>query len=59
MAGDMNAHKVQKEVDAARLANLALANALALSEQDLAEAVEVRMKSYMNLIRVVLSSHSN
>ena len=55
----MTAHKVQKEVDAARLANLALANALALSEQDLAEAVEVRMKSYMFLIRVILSSHSN
>lgn len=59
MAGDMTAHKVQKEVDAARLANLALANALALSEQDLAKAVEVRMKSYMYLIRVILSSHSN
>lgn len=36
-----NLTEIRKETEAARLANRALANALAISEKDLAEAIEV------------------
>ena len=36
-----NLKELRKETEAARLANRALANALAVSEKDLAEAIEV------------------
>jgi hypothetical protein len=36
-----NDGKLEREVEAARLANRALANTLAVSEKDLADAIEV------------------
>eukprot|EP00804_Cyclotella_cryptica_P017606 CCRYP_006748-RA/>CCRYP_006748-RA protein AED:0.01 eAED:0.01 QI:1446/1/1/1/1/1/3/582/840 len=39
-----NVEELRKETEAARLANRALANALAISEKDLAEAIELRDK---------------
>ena len=42
MAVNENTEKLQRVVDSAKLANKALANALAVSERDLAEANEVR-----------------
>ncbi len=50
-------HQTEKETEAVRLANRALANALAVSEKDLAEAIEV--SAALPFLSVVFLSRTN